>query len=40
VRLLGYGALPWRAAGGALVVAWPPGLAPAPAYAIACDGAA
>ena len=40
VRLLGYGALPWHAAGGDLVVAWPRELPPAPAYSLACTGLA
>jgi len=39
VRLLGHGALPWRAAAGDLAVAWPTGMPEAPAYALACEGA-
>jgi alpha-L-fucosidase len=36
VALLGHGPVPARREGGDLVVAWPPGVAPAPAHALAC----
>jgi alpha-L-fucosidase len=39
VKLLGHGAVAARAEGGDLVVAWPAGVAPAPAYALACEAA-
>jgi len=37
VTLLGHGAVVARAEGGDLVVAWPANVAPAPAYALACE---
>jgi alpha-L-fucosidase len=39
VRLLGHGPLGARAEGGDLVVDWPPGVAEAPAYTLACSEA-
>jgi len=37
VKLLGHGGVAARAEGGDLVVAWPAGVAAAPAYALACE---
>jgi alpha-L-fucosidase len=39
VRLLGHGPLAWRVEANDLVIAWPHGVAPAPAYALACEAA-
>jgi alpha-L-fucosidase len=36
-RVLGHGEVPVRSEGGDLVLAWPPGLASAPAHVIACE---